>query len=114
VYDADDKLLARMVAAKVGADSDGGDGWFWSDGSALAGVGATDCTGCHAAPGARRTRRASRDVEAYPYVHLVRGSLLAELGQIDAARQALAHAKEHARNAHERAQIRAQLGAFRP
>jgi RNA polymerase sigma-70 factor, ECF subfamily len=54
------------------------------------------------------------DVEAYPYVHLVRGSLLAELGQIDAARQALAHAEEHARNAHERAQIRAQLGAFRP
>src|SRR5688572_11337132 len=32
VYDADDNLLARMVAAKVGANSDGGDGWFWSDG----------------------------------------------------------------------------------
>jgi RNA polymerase sigma-70 factor (ECF subfamily) len=54
------------------------------------------------------------DVEAYPYVHLVRGSLLAELGQIDAARLALARAEGHARNAHERAQIRAQLGALRP
>jgi RNA polymerase sigma-70 factor (ECF subfamily) len=49
------------------------------------------------------------DVESYPYVHLVRGSLLGELGQLDAARQALARAEEHARNPHERAQIRAQL-----
>lgn len=49
------------------------------------------------------------NVEAYPYVHLVRGSLLAELGQVDAARQALARAEGKARNAHERAQISAQL-----
>jgi RNA polymerase sigma-70 factor, ECF subfamily len=49
------------------------------------------------------------DVESYPYVHLVRGSLLGELGRLDAARQALARAEEHARNPHERAQIRAQM-----
>jgi RNA polymerase sigma-70 factor, ECF subfamily len=48
-------------------------------------------------------------VADYPYVHLVRGSLLAELGRIDAARQALERAEGNARNAHERAQIRAQL-----
>jgi RNA polymerase sigma-70 factor (ECF subfamily) len=49
------------------------------------------------------------NVEAYPYVHLVRGSLLAELGQIDEARRALVRAEGNARNVHERAQIRAQL-----
>jgi hypothetical protein len=51
VYDADDNLLARMVAAKVSENSDAGDGWFWSDGASLAGVGADECTGCHAASG---------------------------------------------------------------
>lgn len=49
------------------------------------------------------------DGEAYPYVHLVRGSLLAELGHTDAARAALGQAEQQARNSGERAQIRAQI-----
>jgi predicted RNA polymerase sigma factor len=48
------------------------------------------------------------DPSAYPYVFLVRGSLLAELGRGEEARQALALAEQHARNPQERAQIRAQ------
>jgi RNA polymerase sigma-70 factor, ECF subfamily len=50
-----------------------------------------------------------RDVEAYPYVHLVRGSLLAELGDTDAAQRALIRAEQCARNPQEREQIRDQL-----
>lgn len=49
------------------------------------------------------------DVAKYPYVHLVRGTLLGELGRIEEARKSLALADEHARNAQERAQIRARL-----
>ncbi|HEY2406153.1 MAG TPA: sigma-70 family RNA polymerase sigma factor [Polyangiaceae bacterium] len=49
------------------------------------------------------------DVESYPYVHLVRGTLLAELDRSAEARVALARAEESARNAAERAQIRRQL-----
>jgi RNA polymerase sigma-70 factor, ECF subfamily len=49
------------------------------------------------------------DADAYPYVHLVRGSLLSELGQVDAAKRELQQAELHARNTHERAQIRSQL-----
>lgn len=45
----------------------------------------------------------------YPYVHLVRGSLLAELGQNDAARCAFGQAMSHARNSAERRQIAARL-----
>jgi hypothetical protein len=51
VYDAGEELVARVVSAKVEADSDGGDGWFWSDGATLAGAGAAECKGCHAAAG---------------------------------------------------------------
>jgi RNA polymerase sigma-70 factor, ECF subfamily len=53
--------------------------------------------------------KAAIDADAYPYVHLVRGSLLGELGQLDGARRALEQAERHARNADERAQIREQL-----
>ncbi len=49
------------------------------------------------------------DVEKYPYVHLVKGTLLGELGRFEEARKSLALADEHARNAHERAQIRARM-----
>ena len=53
----------------------------------------------------------ARDVDAasYPYVHLVRGALLEELGRYDDAREALELAAAHARNARERAQIRSRL-----
>ncbi len=49
------------------------------------------------------------DASNYPYFHLVRGTLLGELGRIEEARRSLALADEHARNAHERAQIRARI-----
>ncbi len=49
------------------------------------------------------------DLGAYPYLHLVRGVLLAELGQLDEAAEALRQASRHARNDHERRQIRDRL-----
>lgn len=48
-------------------------------------------------------------ISSYPYVHLVRGTLLGELGRGEEARRSLALADEQARNAHERAQIRARM-----
>jgi RNA polymerase sigma-70 factor (ECF subfamily) len=56
------------------------------------------------------------DASRYPYVHLVRGALLGELGRLDAARQALEQAEAQARNGHEAEQIRgriARLGSRR-
>ncbi|MGH7440463.1 MAG: RNA polymerase sigma factor [Polyangiaceae bacterium] len=52
-------------------------------------------------------------VEAYPYVHLVRGSLLEELGDREGAAAALERAEAHARNTHERYQIRDRLMRLR-
>jgi RNA polymerase sigma-70 factor (ECF subfamily) len=49
------------------------------------------------------------DASSYPYVHLVRGTLLGELDRFEEARTSLALAYEHARNAHERAQIGARM-----
>jgi predicted RNA polymerase sigma factor len=45
----------------------------------------------------------------YPYVHLVRGTLLAEAGQTEAAATALRLAAQHARNAHEQRQLEERL-----
>ena len=45
------------------------------------------------------------DASSYPYVFLVRGTLLGELGRVEEAKQTLDRAEQHARNAHERAQI---------
>jgi RNA polymerase sigma-70 factor (ECF subfamily) len=52
------------------------------------------------------------DVSGYPYVHLVRGALLEELGRDDEAREALRRALAHARNAAEREQITRRLSAL--
>jgi RNA polymerase sigma-70 factor (ECF subfamily) len=49
------------------------------------------------------------DVSSYPYAHLVRGTLLGELGRIEEALTSLRRADEHAKNAHERAQIRSRM-----
>lgn len=49
------------------------------------------------------------DASAYPYVHLVRGALLEELGRLDEARKSLAIAASLARNQAERAQIAARI-----
>jgi RNA polymerase sigma-70 factor, ECF subfamily len=54
----------------------------------------------------------SIDVRGYPYVHLVRGTLLGELGRTEQARASLLLASEHARNEHERAQIAARLAGL--
>jgi RNA polymerase sigma-70 factor, ECF subfamily len=51
-------------------------------------------------------------VSGYPYVHLVRGALLEELGRDDEAREALRRALAHARNAAEREQITRRLSAL--
>jgi RNA polymerase sigma-70 factor (ECF subfamily) len=52
------------------------------------------------------------DVRGYPYVHVVRGALLEELGRHAEARDALLLAHQHARNAAERAQIESRLAAL--
>jgi RNA polymerase sigma-70 factor (ECF subfamily) len=52
------------------------------------------------------------DVGSYPYVHLVRGALLEELGRHDEARHELARARHGARNAAERDQIERRLSAL--
>ncbi|MDD9946214.1 MAG: hypothetical protein OXU20_34540 [Myxococcales bacterium] len=49
------------------------------------------------------------DADDYPYVHLVRGTLLAELGRIEQARLHLEQARRMARNRVESAQIEAQI-----
>jgi RNA polymerase sigma-70 factor, ECF subfamily len=49
------------------------------------------------------------DVGAYPYTHLVRGVLLAELERVDEAIAELSRAEQRARNPHEAAQIRSRI-----
>lgn len=49
------------------------------------------------------------EIRQYPYVHLVRGALLEELGRIEDARVALRLAAKHARNRHEAEQIDARI-----
>lgn len=56
----------------------------------------------------------SIDVSGYPYVHLVRGALLGELGRFREARESLLVASDLARNAHERRQIEARIGRLDP
>jgi RNA polymerase sigma-70 factor (ECF subfamily) len=53
--------------------------------------------------------RSGVDVESYPYVHLVRGVLLAEARRPREAEVELRAAREKARNAAERAQVEAHL-----
>jgi RNA polymerase sigma-70 factor (ECF subfamily) len=52
------------------------------------------------------------EVTSYPYAHLVRGTLLAEVGRVDEARGELEQAAHVARNARERAQIQTRLVAL--
>jgi len=49
------------------------------------------------------------DADSYPYVHLVRGTLLAELGRLEEARASLHSARQVARNRAERTQIDARI-----
>lgn len=49
------------------------------------------------------------DTAAYPYAHLVRGVLLADLERVDEAIAELANAERVARNRHEAAQIRSRI-----
>jgi RNA polymerase sigma-70 factor, ECF subfamily len=49
------------------------------------------------------------DTDAYPYTHLVRGVLLADLGRVDEALAELARAERVARHRHEASQIRSRI-----
>lgn len=62
-----------------------------------------------AAEGLALLDRRDIDLSAYPYLHLVRGTLLGEAGQTAAAARALEEAQRCARNVHERRQIRERL-----
>jgi predicted RNA polymerase sigma factor len=62
-----------------------------------------------AASGLALLAQSDIDASAYPYVHLVRGSLLEEAGQFRAAARELEIAIRSARNEHERRQIEARL-----
>jgi RNA polymerase sigma-70 factor (ECF subfamily) len=53
--------------------------------------------------------RTTIDASGYPYVHLVRGTLLAELGRVEDARVSLREAHRVARNRAESAQIESQI-----
>jgi RNA polymerase sigma-70 factor (ECF subfamily) len=52
------------------------------------------------------------DVSDYPYVHLVRGALLEELGRNADAQEALVRARARARNAAEREQVERRLSGL--
>lgn len=53
--------------------------------------------------------RTDIDASSYRYFHLVRGALLQELGQVEAAAASLTEACEHTRNDEERRQIEHRL-----
>jgi predicted RNA polymerase sigma factor len=53
------------------------------------------------------------DLADYPYLHLVRGELLDEVGQPEAAVEALVRAADGARNAHEARQIQDRMERIR-
>ena len=61
------------------------------------------------AEGLELLERADIDAAAYPYVHLVRGALLADAGDGEAAARSLRDAARCARNEHERAQIERRI-----
>ncbi|MGC4086403.1 MAG: sigma factor [Polyangiaceae bacterium] len=61
------------------------------------------------ADGLALLERADIDAAAYPYVHLVRGALLADAGDGEAAVRSLREAARCARNEHERAQIEGRI-----
>ena len=65
------------------------------------------------AQGLALLERSDIDASAYPYVHLVRGTLLAEAEQHAAALLELEHAARCARNEHERRQIEAKISNLR-
>jgi len=61
------------------------------------------------ADGLELLARTDIDANSYPYVHLVRGALLADAGELDAASACLKEAARCARNHHERNQIEQRL-----
>lgn len=61
------------------------------------------------AEGLELLARADIDAAAYPYVHLVRGALLADVGDAEAAVRSLREAARCARNEHERVQIEGRI-----
>jgi RNA polymerase sigma-70 factor (ECF subfamily) len=67
-----------------------------------------------AAHGLALLDRPDIDATSSPYVHLVRGALLADAGQAKAAAGALSEAARQARNEHERRQIEARIARLKP
>ena len=65
--------------------------------------------GVPASPEAGESDHACIDASQYPYAHLVRGTLLAELGRTEEARASLREAHHVARNAAEAEQIAAEI-----
>ncbi|MFZ5896246.1 MAG: RNA polymerase sigma factor [Myxococcota bacterium] len=63
----------------------------------------------NASAGLRLLDSADIDAQSYPYVHLVRGTLLADAGQSAAAAESLREAARLSRNAHERRQIEERI-----
>lgn len=57
--------------------------------------------------------RLALEAMRYPYVHIVRASLLAEVGDAAAADRAFGEAERVARNAHERGQVRERRAQHR-
>lgn len=51
LYDASGKRTGTAVTVKVDAQSDGGKGWYYWEGQAIAGRGIAGCAGCHSAAG---------------------------------------------------------------
>lgn len=64
------------------------------------------------ADGLELLARADIDAPSYPYVHLVRGALLADAGETEAAASSLKEAARCARNDHERRQIEARISCL--
>jgi RNA polymerase sigma-70 factor, ECF subfamily len=63
----------------------------------------------HPLEGLELLARVDIDAMSYPYVHLVRGALLADAGETDSAAIALREAARLARNEHERGHIETRL-----
>jgi RNA polymerase sigma-70 factor (ECF subfamily) len=61
------------------------------------------------AAGLELLARTDIDARSYPYVHLVRGALLADAGEVEAAATSLKEAAACARNEHERRQIEERI-----
>jgi predicted enzyme related to lactoylglutathione lyase len=105
----DGPTTARTVRARP-SGHDVTDGPFIEAKEWLVGFYLVDCENeGQAIEGLALLERSDIDANAYPYVHLVRGTLLAEAGRIAAAAASFGEAISCARNEHERRQIEQRI-----